>query len=277
MKSLLAKLLPVVVVWLPVLAAAGDADSVKPNILFILTEDQGAHLGFLGTPGLKTPHMDALARSGVYFRNAFVTYPVCSPSKAAIYTSLPSHVNGLLNNTLNYHQPAEKLTPAQAKNPLYVRNRVRRETSHAGRERLKAAGYYQGVTHKLHVAPNEKFPYDEFIAGEGREAVAGFLKRAAKTGKPWHLFYNVGDSHRPFPNSDKVAIRVKPAEVKLPAFLPDTPVIRKDWAEYLAAVETGRWLDRRRDCRTAGNPGRRETPSSFAWAAITARPFRTAR
>jgi N-sulfoglucosamine sulfohydrolase len=212
------------------------AETRRPNILFILTEDQGAHLGFLGTPGLQTPNMDALAKSGVYFDNAFVSYPVCSPSKAAIYTSVPNHMNGLLNNTLNYHQPADKLTPAQVKNPLYQRNRVHSEFPTLV-ERLKEAGYYQGVTHKLHVAPNEKFPYDEFIAGEGRNAVAGFLQRAAKTGKPWNLFYNVGVSHRPFPDSDKVEIRVKPEEVKLPAYLPDTPVIRQDWAEYLAAVE----------------------------------------
>ena len=83
----------------------------------------------------------------------------------------------------------------------------------------------------------EKFPYDEFIAGENGGAVAGFLTRAAKTGKPWHLFFNVGASHRPFPDSEKVKIRVKADEVKLPAFLPDTPMVRKDWSEYLAAVE----------------------------------------
>jgi N-sulfoglucosamine sulfohydrolase len=68
-------------------AALHADDSKRPNILFILTEDQGAHPSFLGTPGLQTPNMDALARSGVFFRNAFVAYPVCSPSKACIYTS----------------------------------------------------------------------------------------------------------------------------------------------------------------------------------------------
>ena len=72
----------------------------KPNILFILTEDQGAHLGVLGTAGLQTPPMDALARSGVLFRNAFVAYPVCSASKACIYTGLHNHRNGILNNTV---------------------------------------------------------------------------------------------------------------------------------------------------------------------------------
>lgn len=212
------------------------AHAVRPNILFILTEDQGAHLSYLGTPGLQTPNMDALARSGVYFQNAFVAYPVCSPSKAAIYTSLHNHTNGLLNNTQNFQKPAASLTEAERNNPVYVHNRI-----HANLptliERLKAAGYYQGVTHKLHVAPNEKFPYDEFLPGEDGKTVAGFIGRAAKTGKPWHLFLNIGRSHRPFPDSSKVKIRVDPVDVKLPAFLPDTPAVRQDWAEYLAAVE----------------------------------------
>jgi N-sulfoglucosamine sulfohydrolase len=206
------------------------------NILFILTEDQGAHLSVLGTPGLQTPNMDALARSGVLFRNTFVAYPVCSPSKACIYTSLHNHSNGILNNTPNYHKPADQLTAAEKNNALYRSNRIHAHVPTLV-ERLKAAGYYQGVTHKLHVAPVEKFPYDEFIAGENCKAVAGFIARAEKTGRPWLLFYNIGVSHRPFPNSDKVKIRVNPAQVKLPAFLPDTPVVRQDWAEYLAAVE----------------------------------------
>ena len=73
------------------LSCANAFAAQRPNILFILTEDQGAHLGCLGTAGLQTPHMDALAQSGVFFRNAFVAYPVCSASKACIYTGLHNH------------------------------------------------------------------------------------------------------------------------------------------------------------------------------------------
>jgi N-sulfoglucosamine sulfohydrolase len=217
-------------------AALHGAAPARPNLLFILTEDQGAHLSFLGTPGLRTPHMDALARSGMYFEQAFVAYPVCSASKAAIYTGLHNHSNGLLNNTPNFHKPAARLTPADRNHPLYVRNRVR-ENLPTLVERLHAAGYYQGVTSKLHVAPNEKFPYDEYIVPTNHTVAARFIARAHQAGKPWHLFFNVSASHRPYPNSDKVKIRVDPAEVKLPAYLPDTPVVRQDWAEYLAAIE----------------------------------------
>ncbi len=208
----------------------------RPNVLIILTEDHGAHMGALGTPGIKTPNMDALAKFGTLFRNAFVAYPVCSASKAALYTSLHNHTNGILNNTLNLHKPADKLLPAERNHELYRKNRIR-DTIPTLVERLNQAGYYQGVTHKLHVVPNEKFPYDEFIANNGRQSAIDFIRRAEQAQKPWHLFYNISNSHRPFPNSDSVKIRVNPLEVKLPLFLPDTPIVRKDWAEYFAAIE----------------------------------------
>lgn len=219
------------------LSAAASLAAPRPNLLFILTEDNSTQLSFVGTPGIQTPNLDALARSGVYFNNAFVAYPVCSSSKACIYTGLHNHASGLLNNTPNFHKPAAELTPAERNQPLYLKNRLQQGLPTLI-ERLHAAGYYQGVTSKLHVAPNEKFPYDEFIQPVGSNVVAGFIQRAAAARRPWHLFYNVPNSHRPFPNSDHVRIRVHPAQVKLPAFLADTPVVRQDWAEYLAAVET---------------------------------------
>lgn len=226
-----------VLVLLSLVGAGALAAAPRPNLLFILTEDQGAQLGYLGTPGLQTPHLDSLARTGVYFNHAYVAYPVCSASKAAIYTGLHNHANGILNNTLNYHKPAAQVSAAEREHVLYRTNRIR-DAVPTLVERLHAAGYYQGVTSKLHVLPNEKFPYDEFLGrGAARVDVAEFIARAQRTGRPWHLFYNVSLSHRPYPNSDVEKIRVNPSEVKLPAFLPDTPVVRQDWAEYLAAIE----------------------------------------
>ncbi len=239
-------------------AAVAADPSPRPNLLFILTEDQGAQLSFVGTSGIQTPNMDALARSGVYFDRAFVVYPVCSASKAAIYTGLHNHTNGILNNTINLHKPASAVTAAERNHLLFRTNRVRDEFPTLV-ERLHAAGYHQGVTSKLHVLPNEKFPYAEFLARGGAAVdVAAFIARARRLGKPWHLFYNVGSSHRPYPNSDTQSIRVSPAAVKLPGFLPDTPVIRQDWAEYLAAIEhadaaVGRALDALRDSGDEAN------------------------
>ena len=224
------------VVFLLLAMAGFAAEPAKPNVLFILTEDQGSHLGFVGTPGVRTPHMDALAASGVYFSNAFVAYPVCSASKAALLTGRCNHINGILNNTVNYHKPAAQLSPAERANVLFQRNRIR-DGVPTLTGRLRDAGYYQGVTHKLHVVPPAKFPYDEFLGDPRGGEAAAFIQRAGEAGKPWLLLYNIPNSHRPYPNSDLKPIRVKPAEVKLPAFLPDTPLVRQDWAEYLAGIE----------------------------------------
>lgn len=212
------------------------AETAKPpNVLFILTEDQGSHLSLLGTPGLKTPYMDSLARRGCFFSKAFVTYPVCSASKAAIYTGLYNHTNGILNNTHNYHKPPSQITDAERERRLYQINRVKPQYTTLI-EWLKKRGYYQGVTHKLHVAPVEKFPYDEFLGGS-ISGVKGFLERAKTTGRPWFLLVNLPETHRPYPNSDRDSIRVRTDELELPSYLPDTPAVRKDWSEYLAGVE----------------------------------------
>lgn len=215
---------------------AAEGPAGRPNVLFILTEDQGPQMGVLGTQGMKTPHMDRIARQGVLFRQAYVAYPVCSASKAALYTGLYPHTNGVRHNTYNYHKPAAELTPAERNRPLARRLRIDdRYTTLI--ERLHAAGYYTGVTHKLHVLPNEKFPYDEFLGDGGGAAVAGFLANARQTDRSWFLMYNIRWPHRPFRNSDRVKIGVDPAEVAPPGHLPDTPVVRQDWAEYLDAIQ----------------------------------------
>ncbi|MEL6110284.1 MAG: sulfatase, partial [Planctomycetota bacterium] len=238
--------LKLVIAGLCFLSGGNTCADERPNILFVLTEDQGAHLSLLGTPGLKTPHIDSLANSGVYFSNAFVTYPVCSASKAAMYTGLHGHTNGILNNTHNFHKPASRVTKAEQNLWLARNNRIR-DPFLTLTEILKANGYYQGVTHKLHVLPNEKFPYDEFLHGS-RSELENFITNATNRDQPWFLMVNLPNSHRPFPNSDKNPIRVRPSEVRLPRFLPDSSAVRRDWAEYLAGIEqadalTGRTLE----------------------------------
>lgn len=59
----------------------------KPNLLFILTDDQASWgVGAYGHPDVVTPNLDQLARAGVLVRNAFVATPVCSPSRATLLT-----------------------------------------------------------------------------------------------------------------------------------------------------------------------------------------------
>jgi len=70
------------------------------NVIFILTDDQRYDaFGFLGGQAfLETPHLDALARGGVYLPNAFVTTALCSPSRASILTGMYAHRHRVVDN-----------------------------------------------------------------------------------------------------------------------------------------------------------------------------------
>jgi arylsulfatase A-like enzyme len=68
---------------------------LPPNIIFILTDDQRWDaLGYAGNSIIQTPEMDKLAKEGVYFRNAFVTTPICAASRASIFTGLYERTHG---------------------------------------------------------------------------------------------------------------------------------------------------------------------------------------
>ena len=65
------------------------APAEKYNVVFIVTDDQAQwSIGAYGNREAITPNMDRLAREGVKFNNAFVTTPVCSPSRVALLTGL---------------------------------------------------------------------------------------------------------------------------------------------------------------------------------------------
>ncbi len=207
-----------------------------PNLLFILSEDLGGQLGCLGTPQLQTPRIDELARSGILCREAFVNYPVCSASKAVLYTGLYPHTNGVMQNTVNFFKPASELTAAEKNNDLY--NRIRVPDQYPTLiEKLKSAGFYLGVTSKVHIGPNEKFPFDFYSKATNADVFRQFLNDAQQTKQPWFLMYNISETHRPWRNGDQVKLTVDPELVELPPFLPDTPACRQDWAEYLDSIE----------------------------------------
>lgn len=64
----------------------------KPNIVFILSDDQGAWaMGCAGNKYIQTPNMDRLAATGMMFENSYCASPVCSPARASILTGkMPS-------------------------------------------------------------------------------------------------------------------------------------------------------------------------------------------
>ncbi len=79
-------------------AVAAPPEEARPNIIFVLTDDQRYdELGVLN-PILETPNMDRIAREGTLFANAFVTTALCSPSRASILTGQYMHNHGVVDN-----------------------------------------------------------------------------------------------------------------------------------------------------------------------------------
>lgn len=106
-------------------------ENKRPNIIFILTDDQRwSALGYSGNPLATTPEMDKLAEAGTYFRNAVVTTPICSASRASIFTGV--------------HERTHKYT--------FQTGDVRREfMEQAYPKLLKESGYYTGFYGKFGV------------------------------------------------------------------------------------------------------------------------------
>lgn len=76
------------------------AQNRRPNIVFVLVDDlRFDELGCTGHPFAQTPHVDRLAREGANYVNAFVTTPLCSPSRATFLTGLYPRAHGITDNT----------------------------------------------------------------------------------------------------------------------------------------------------------------------------------
>jgi len=134
----------------------------RPNFIIILTDDQGyADVGFNGCEDIPTPHIDRIAHEGVRFTNGYVTYPVCSPSRAGMITGRYQGRFGYRRNpTLNPFDENAGL-------PLEEENMA---------EILKKVDYHTGYVGKWHLGTHPKFRpnvrgFDEFygfVAGGHR-------------------------------------------------------------------------------------------------------------
>jgi arylsulfatase A-like enzyme len=139
-------------------------EKLKPNIIFILTDDQRWDaLGVAGNQIIKTPQMDELAKKGVYFKNAFSTTPICAASRASILT-------GLYERTHNYtfQKPALQ---SQYTNLMYPKI-------------LKDNGYHVGFFGKLGVAidrPEQYFDESDFYDRGPRSDKGGYFYKKLGT------------------------------------------------------------------------------------------------
>lgn len=114
----------------------------RPNILLIVSEDNGPELGCYGDPMARTPHLDTLASAGTRFDRAFTTYSLCSPSRGSILTGLYPHQNGQVGLATHRY----RMYPGIRTLPAY----------------LKDAGYRSCILGKKHVNPEAEIPFDRW-------------------------------------------------------------------------------------------------------------------
>lgn len=186
----------------------------RPNILFLFGDDWGwPHASCLGTPGIRTPTFDRLAREGVLFRNAHVAAPSCSPSRAAILTG---QWHWRLEQAANLHA----FIPA--KFAVYP-------------DLLEKAGYFVGLTGKGY-GPGLSTGRLHNAAGPEFKSFEAFLSARPKA-QPFCFWFGSKLPHRPYPGGSGVKSGMDPTKVNVPPYLPDNAIVRDDICDYYAASQ----------------------------------------
>lgn len=130
------------------------APIASPNLIIILTDDQGYHdVGFNGCKDIPTPNLDSIASSGVKFTSGYVSYSVCSPSRAGLLTGRYEQRFG--------HERNPQWEPSNPHSGLPLT-----ETSLA--DTLGKVGYHTGIIGKWHLGAHPdlhplKRGFDEFF------------------------------------------------------------------------------------------------------------------
>jgi arylsulfatase A-like enzyme len=110
----------VIAVFLLLFMAAISLADERPNIVIIMADDHGyGDTGYTRHPFVKTPHLDAMAKTGVVFNRFYASAPVCSPTRASFMTGRhPFRTN--VPNHGHYMRPEEKTIAEALKSSGYV-------------------------------------------------------------------------------------------------------------------------------------------------------------
>lgn len=186
----------------------------KPNIVWIMAEDISTELACYGHPAVKTPNLDALARQGARYTQAFCTAPSCTPSRNAMMTGVYQ------TRTDTQDQRRRGVILPEGMKPI----------THL----LRAAGYYTALGCGYSTKTDLNFEAEPLFDGKD------WSER--KMGQPFFAQITLGISHRQpgkgwGPVRDASEHPVKLDDVELPPYFPDHPACRLDWAEYLDSIE----------------------------------------
>lgn len=182
----------------------------QPNILWITCEDTSPNLGCYGDDYAVTPKLDALAAQGMRYINASSNAPVCAAARTTIITGLYPPSTGA-----EHMRSFVKLPDRFPLFPHFLRD----------------AGYY--------CTNNNKEDYNvEKPVGTWDESSKKASWKNRREGQPFFAVFNFTISHESqirneIDESDRIH---DPAKVRLPAYHPDTPEVRRDWAQYYDRV-----------------------------------------
>jgi arylsulfatase A-like enzyme len=192
----------------------------RPNIVWISNEDMSPHIGAYGDRFARTPVLDRFAAQSTRFTHAFTTAPVCAPSRAAIITGMYQTSIGAQHMRTTEDRVPELPGPYLAVPPHYVK---------AFPEYLRAAGYFTSNRVKTDYQFGEPF-----TIWDDRGPQAHWRNRPDKS-QPFFAVFNLTVTHESqiFPSSPArkgKKLVTDPAEVPVPPYYPDTPLVREELA-----------------------------------------------
>jgi uncharacterized sulfatase len=204
------------------LATAVHANADRPNFLIIMADDCTYNdLPLYGGKNAKTPNLDALAKRGLTFNQAYLASAMCQPCRAELFTGQYPLTNGCSWNH-SASRPSTKSLP----------------------HLLRPLGYRVGIAGKVHVRPAAAFPFDK-VTGFDPSCVrdpthahdlAGIQEYMSveKRDGVFCLVIALVEPHIPWVMGD--ASQYPPKKLKLPSNIADTPLTRQHFADYLAEI-----------------------------------------
>ena len=242
-------------------AAGGGAAEPRPapNILFLFADDWGRHASLLaGLDGedathqvVQTPHFDAVARAGVFFRNAHVSAPSCTPCRSALLTGQHFWRTGtgsILNGAVwDARQPSFPLLLQDAGYFLAYSHKVWGPGTPANAPFTPAQSFARrgNAVNQFSQHVTERVAAGTSLADAKQEILAAVRENfrdvlaARGAGQPFCYWFGPTNVHRKWvKGSGKALWGIDPDDLagRLPAFLPDVPEVREDLADYFGEV-----------------------------------------
>jgi N-sulfoglucosamine sulfohydrolase len=220
---------------------AADVPGKPLNILWLTFEDSSPWLACYGDKTAPTPNIDRLARESMRYTHAYATTPVCAPARHTLITGMYATQTGAMHmrNGTRSEEGVARNPLAYADIPLY--EAVPPPQVRCFPEYLRAGGYYA----TNNVKQDYQFVAPPTVWDESSNR-AHYRNRAA--GQPFFAVFNCTYTHegQTFPRAPKRSDAVKPQDVPLPPYYPDTPLVRQTMAQtYNNIVALDAWVGER--------------------------------